>query len=66
MKQIFKINNSEVQHTATAAPLAGRQKHKHAKTTTATTGLACRALLVLALLMGWGSRAVADEVEATL
>ena len=58
MKQIFKINNSEVQHTAAAAPLAGRQKHRFAKTTTATTGFACRALLVLALLMGWGSRAV--------
>ena len=58
MKRIIKINNSEVQSTATAAPLIGRQKHRFAKTTTATTGLACRALLVLALLMGWGSRAV--------
>ncbi len=61
MKQIFKINNNnKVQHTAAAAPLAGRQKHKHYRTTTATTGLACRALLVLALLMGWGSRATAQ------
>ena len=58
MKQIFKINNNnKVQSTATATPLTGRQKHRFAKTTTATTGLACRALLVLALLMGWGGSA---------
>lgn len=61
MKQIFKINNSEVQSTATAAPLTGRQKHRFAKTTTATTGLACRALLLLALLMGWVVSAQADD-----
>jgi len=49
MKQIFKINNSEVQSTATADPLAGRQTNMHARSTAATTGLACRAFGVLVM-----------------